>query len=91
MCHQHIPSSFGASVSLPALGWGPWTPRLELSFMPLVLSLAGQCGTGGAAGKPRPPGPSGEYRVEPWGLPQGKSLLLHREPRHSVAHFLKVG
>lgn len=65
-------------------------PWLELSFMPLVLSLVGQCRTGRAAGKPRPPGPSGEYRVEPWGPPQGKSLLLHQEARHSVAHFPKV-
>lgn len=45
-------------LSLPACPQGPLDPRLELSFMPLVLSLAGQCGTGGAAGKPRPPGPS---------------------------------
>ena len=68
--------SFPACTRVGAMD-PPW---LELSFMPLVLSLVGQCRTGRAAGKPRPPGPSGEYRVEPWGPPRASRFSSTKRP-----------
>lgn len=68
----------------------PACTRVGDSSVSLVLSLAGQCRTGGAARKPGPPGPSGEYGAEPRGLPHSKLLILLQEARHSVAHLPKV-
>lgn len=57
MCHQHIPSRFGASASQPALGWGPWTPPGWSSHLCLWFCLLQ--GSAGQAGRPGNPGHQG--------------------------------
>lgn len=80
---RHLePGVLGSVMDMPFLASGSQFPYLHLgrSHGPLAgaficisgsLSIPGQCRTGGTARKPRPPGPSRKYQVEPWGLARG--------------------